>query len=754
MLSLSSPSRARKVISFDSGEESAGHSWWQMQLPEEVPEMQWEASWTRTLSLESVVNQTRTKKRRRGVTRHLKIFDPANYKKMDNHCFWACLEFQLAHQDGRRAHINGRAVWHLRKWLEYLWCSNEEVLTMQAAAEQMKPEQYLKQFIRGGWGGVPELERVRAARRLNMVVIDGAGRLLWQGDHLDRSALIWMFHREHYVILGTADKLRVNNVASGGEKYSTSFTRRCKEVLTGALCSSLRLLADMPPEFPSLVMIDAFIGLGASGSSRGGASSAHSAMEDYSGHTHSYKVLGTCTHGLSMQDLLEIVYMTVVDELYVSDNGPSARGGMPHAVLRLRSRSAVRREANQPPRHDPPPPPLQPLEIVEDVPMCLLCGAFATREHLTADQHLRALVGLRAMHEDEQERVLATGLRSIQNTIEKKPVTWREASADLRQEASGSMGSVQTVLDDAMRAASDAAETHPIPVMRQFASEETKDAELYVWDGKWWLCILCGKWADKAHLDSQKHLQKLRRHHESVGPVKKNELQEKRGLALQWLMQQSWHRSDQGASSSAPSLRGGAGSAGIYEQNSSEGCTYDSGSAGGSSGSCGPLGCGGGEASLRCEATASICVQDALRNAQEAGLTDFSDSDSDPCADEQPNACCCRTVRIESARFYATVHTCQHIVIDEITRWAANVANLPYSRACLLHKGAPLPSWCMIGAAVEENHQPVWTLVSWPLSNVHASYKLRKTCNVRIPSVNLVCDDCQATLDRPEGLWS
>ena len=148
---------------------------------------QWEASWTRQISLTHAFAEVRIAKRlKKRVMLQPPAYDPAKDHNLNGSCLYACLFFT-----GHRKELSLREVRQLCRELAWLWMCCLQLLAEQASAEGMD--------VKAGWGGIPELEVYQGKAKLNVRIVNEAGKQMWQGDACQTQAVTLVFTGSHYV---------------------------------------------------------------------------------------------------------------------------------------------------------------------------------------------------------------------------------------------------------------------------------------------------------------------------------------------------------------------------------------------------------------------------------------------------------------------------------------------------------------------------------------------------------------------------
>ena len=133
---------------------------------------------------------------RRVKQRVMDTFDPAKFKYLNSHCFYACLYFTLTRTIPGRKDIRD-----LRKLLAWAWKQDPEALEEQASLEEVDGKTYLRSFVYNGWGGLPEIRRMAMMLgSLNVCIWSQRGDLLWKGPGASCTADHWCYTGSHYYI--------------------------------------------------------------------------------------------------------------------------------------------------------------------------------------------------------------------------------------------------------------------------------------------------------------------------------------------------------------------------------------------------------------------------------------------------------------------------------------------------------------------------------------------------------------------------
>ena len=142
------------------------------------------------------------KLRRTGHALVRRRFDPATHNR-DGDCLYACLSYGQ-----RRKLPSDEAIRQMRRQMLRWWVSTPGLLRQVAEEEGIRPAAYLRQFVRQGWGGYPEIRLFVKNTGLAVKVVSPRGRILMECGAGSQECVELQYNGVHYVVRNVQARYR------------------------------------------------------------------------------------------------------------------------------------------------------------------------------------------------------------------------------------------------------------------------------------------------------------------------------------------------------------------------------------------------------------------------------------------------------------------------------------------------------------------------------------------------------------------
>ena len=139
-----------------------------------------------------------TRKLRKGRRARSTAFDPADWRQLDGDCYYACAYWSL-----RREVPSPKAIqWMRWKHIQAFKTAKDKSTVLET--EHCGEQEYTLRYLRGGWGGLPELHTYVGMTGKNICVVDGQGKpFKWvcSTPGVTEVDEIWQYRNFHYRVL-------------------------------------------------------------------------------------------------------------------------------------------------------------------------------------------------------------------------------------------------------------------------------------------------------------------------------------------------------------------------------------------------------------------------------------------------------------------------------------------------------------------------------------------------------------------------
>ena len=137
-------------------------------------------------------------------------YDPSESPQHEGHCLYAALKM------GLNGACNLKGIYFIRGVIEKAWkdSSQSSLLSTLAGREGLDPESYLDQYVRQGWGGLPEIFQYMRKTKIGVRVWLANGTMAANIVDINCTAIIdLLYHAEHYQLLasGKVEKYWLGN---------------------------------------------------------------------------------------------------------------------------------------------------------------------------------------------------------------------------------------------------------------------------------------------------------------------------------------------------------------------------------------------------------------------------------------------------------------------------------------------------------------------------------------------------------------
>ena len=151
--------------------------------------------WQELRVLEFTFQQVAISRTRKRLKAMVKVsYDPAAKEWLQGHCLFACLTWAMW---GKDSHPHIMALRHLAA--EGLR-EDTQLLHEAGLQEKLAPDDYIRQYTIGGWGGIPELEAISKKQGYTFRVWDQHLKLLYVAENGSKCVDL-LYSAEHYRLL-------------------------------------------------------------------------------------------------------------------------------------------------------------------------------------------------------------------------------------------------------------------------------------------------------------------------------------------------------------------------------------------------------------------------------------------------------------------------------------------------------------------------------------------------------------------------